>query len=152
MKLGDHPWTAALLHAIGDAYKDLANEESGDYASKAERKFRGALEIQTKLLKNHLDTARSRACLSDVLWKQGKLQSALEERKKGLEIREGVLGPDHEKTIATKAKIEELQQQLYKESGRKISVFSSRYANIEKGLTNQAHSEQLSLTSFKAIE
>lgn len=150
-ELGDHPWTATLLHAIGDAYKDLANEKPGDYASKAERKFKEALAIQTKLLKNHLDTARSHACLSDTLWKQGKLKLALEERTKAYEIRERVLGPDHEKTIATKEKIEELKR-LYEESGGKISVFSSRYADAEtEGVTNKAHSE-LSLTSFKVIE
>ena len=113
-------------------------------------KFKEALAIQTKLLKNHLDTARSHACLSDTLWKQGKLKLALGERTKAYEIRERVLGPDHEKTIATKEKIEELKR-LYEESGGKISVFSSRYADAEKGVTNKAHSE-LSLTSFKVIE
>ena len=149
-KLGDHPWTASLLHAIGDAYKDLAmrNKKSG-YVNKAESMFKEALEIQTKLLKNHLDTARSHVCLSDVLRMKGKLQSALEECKKGLEIREGILGPDHDKTKSAKTKIEDLEHELR----GKNSLFSPRNADLEKGITNKANSE-LSLRSFnqKAIE
>lgn len=109
-ELGENPWTASLLQWIGHSYITLAAGNSGDYADKAKRRLEEALEIQTKLLGDHLDTARSHVSLGDALRIQGELKLALEELKKGHEIRENVLGPKHEKTMITREKIEELQR------------------------------------------
>ena len=83
-----------------------------------------ALQIQQKLLGFHLDTARSHVRLGEVLRIQGELKLALEELNKGLEIREDVLGPDHERVIKTRERKEELQR-LYKESKKKNTVKQS---------------------------
>ena len=115
-ELGEHPWTASLLHWIAFSYKILANGKSGDYADKAKRKLMEALQIQTKLLGNHLDTARSYVRLGEVLKIQGEFKLALEELEKGLKIREDVLGPDHEKAISTTYRKE--VQRLYEESNK----------------------------------
>ena len=109
-ELGENPWTASLLQWIGHSYLTLAGGNSGDYADKAKRTLEEALEIQTKLLGDHIDTARSHVSLGDALRIQGEFKLALGELEKGLEIRENVLGPEDEKTIATREKVEELQR------------------------------------------
>ena len=116
-ELGKHPWTASILYFIATSYKILAKKsESGDYADKGKTKLMAALEIQEKLLGIHLDTARSHVCLGAILRIQGELKLALEELEKGLEIREEVLGPDHEKTIKTRDFKARIVQQLYEGS------------------------------------
>ncbi|KAJ7326138.1 hypothetical protein OS493_027989 [Desmophyllum pertusum] len=105
-ELGDHPWTASILHYIGDSYKALAigNSEHG-YAEQAEMYFREALELRRRLLGVHQDTARSHVFLSDVLVIRGEFKSALEELEKALEIQKDVLGPQHKITSDTLDKI-----------------------------------------------
>ena len=150
-ELGEHPWVATLLYWIGYSYITLAGENnSGDYADKAKRKLEKALEIQTKMLGDHSDTARSHVCLGDAFRIQGKLKLALEELQKGLEIRENVLGPDHEKTIVTRKKIEEFQR-LNEESRSRSSLFSSGHPNTKKGVENTMQSGVF-LTNFKGFE
>ena len=109
-ELGENPWTASLSQWIGHSYMTLAGGNSGDYANKAKRRLKEALAIQTKLLGDHLDTARSHVFLCDVLKIQGELKLALEELKKGHEIHRSVLGPEHEETMATREKTKELQR------------------------------------------
>ncbi|KAJ7326148.1 hypothetical protein OS493_028000, partial [Desmophyllum pertusum] len=108
-ELGEHPWTAAIFYYIADSYKALANGNSGEYTDKAVRYVKEALQLQKSLMGVHRDTARTHVCLSDVLRIQGEWKLALMELEKGLEIQTDVLGPDHEKTIATRNKMAEVR-------------------------------------------
>ena len=108
-ELGDHPWTATILHLIADSYKALAIESSEQgYAEQAEMYFRQALELRARLLGFHQDTARSRVFLSDVLVIQGNFQSALDELNKALKIQQELLGPQHKNTTDTLNKMTNL--------------------------------------------
>jgi len=144
MELGEHPWTATLFYWIGVSYMTLAKDNQGDYVDKAQTKLEKALELQTKLLGDHLDTARSHVCLGDALMIQGKFRLALGELVKGLKIREKVLGPDHELTMAAREKKEELQQLCEDLESR------SRYLNTKKGVENtmQSGDSGVFLTNF----
>ena len=140
-ELGEHPWTATLFYWIGFSYMALAKDSQGDYADKAKRKLEKALEIQTKLLGNHLDTARSHVRLGDVLKIQSKFKLALEELEKGLEIRENVLGPHHELAKTAREEKRKLQR-LYEESRPRTQTPRK---------DNTMHSGVL-LTNFKGFE
>ncbi|KAJ7326135.1 hypothetical protein OS493_027986 [Desmophyllum pertusum] len=107
------PWTASILHYIGDSYKALAigNSEHG-YAEQAEMYFREALELRRRLLGVHQDTARSHVFLSDVSVIRGEFKSALEELEKALEIQKDVLGPQHKITSDTLDKITDVLAKL----------------------------------------
>ena len=108
-ELGDHPWTATILHLIADSYKALATERSQTgYAEQAEIYCRQALELRGRLLGFHQDTARSHVFLSDVLVIQGNIQSALDELNKALKIQQELLGPHHRDTTDTLNKITDL--------------------------------------------
>jgi len=136
MELGEHPWTATLFYWIGLSYMTLAKDKKrGDYVDKAKTKLEKALEVQTKLLGDHLDTARSHVCLGDALRIQGTFRLAMGELVKGLKIREKVLGPDHELTMAARKEKEELQR-LCEESRPRKSLFLSGYPNTKKVLEN----------------
>ncbi|KAJ7326134.1 hypothetical protein OS493_027985 [Desmophyllum pertusum] len=108
-ELGEHPWTASILNFIADSYKALANGNHGKYTNKAVWYGKKSLKLQKSLMGVHEDTARMHVCLSDVLRIQGKWKLALKQLKKGLEIQKDVLGPDHEKTIATRNKMAEVR-------------------------------------------
>lgn len=108
---------------------NLANGTPGDYTNKAEKKLKEALKIQTKLLGIHLDTARSHVCRSDALMVQGELKLALDECKKGLEIRKKVLGPNHEKTKAAREKMEELKRRSREEPRQRYPKTEERVEN-----------------------
>ena len=108
-ELGDHPWTATILHLIADSYKALAIESSEQgYAEQAEMYIRQALKLRARLLGFHQDTARSRVFLSDVLVIQGNFQSALDELNKALKIQQELLGPQHKNTTDTLNKMTNL--------------------------------------------
>ena len=108
-ELGDHPWTATILHLIADSYKALAIESSEQgCAEQAEMYSRQALELRARLLGFHQDTARSCVFLSDVLVIQGNFQSALEELIKALKIQQELLGPQHKSTTDTLNKMTDL--------------------------------------------
>ena len=112
-ELGDHPWTASIVHYIADSYKALAtgNTEHG-YAEHAEMHFRQSLELREKLLGFHQDTARSHVFLSDVLAIRGEFPSALEQLEKALEIQKDLLGPQHKITTGTLNKITDVLARL----------------------------------------
>ena len=108
-KLGDHPWTASILHYIADSYKSLAMESSQhEHAELAGMYFRQALELRVRLLGFHQDTARSHVFLSDVLVILGNFQSALDELNKALRIQQELLGPQHKNTTDTLNKMTDL--------------------------------------------
>ena len=112
-ELGDHPWTATILHLIADSYKALATESSEHgYAEQAEMHCRQALELRGRLLGFHQDTARSHVFLSDVLVILGNFQSALVELNKALEIQQELLGPRHKNTTDTSNKIKNLTSKM----------------------------------------
>ncbi|XP_078372057.1 uncharacterized protein LOC144655634 isoform X2 [Oculina patagonica] len=127
-ELGDHPWTASIVHYIADSYKTLATENLEDgYAEQAEMYFREALELRQRLLGFHQDTARSHVSLSDVLVIRGEYPSALEQLERALEIQTDLLGPQHKITTDTQNKITEVLERLScKEAKPK-----------KKGMTNQ---------------
>jgi len=148
MELGEHPWTATLFYWIGVSYMTLAKDKQGDYVDKAQTKLKEALKVQRKLLGDHLDTARSHVCLGDALRIQGKFKLALGELLKGLKIREKVLGPDHELTMAARKEKEELQRLCEDLESR------SRNLNTKKGVENTMHSGDsgVFLTNFKEFK
>lgn len=90
--LGDHPWTASILQHIAFAYRELARENPATYAEQAERYTKDALQLRERLLEVHQDTARSHFHLSLVYIMQERLDSALTELEKALEIQEDVVG------------------------------------------------------------
>ena len=90
--LGDHPWTASILQHIAFAFMALAKEDPTNYADQAETCTKEALELRQRLLGVHQDTARSHVHLSFVYILQEKLNFALVELEKALEIQEDVVG------------------------------------------------------------
>nr|XP_058950724.1 uncharacterized protein LOC131778323 [Pocillopora verrucosa] len=79
--LGQHPFTASLLHYLGDAYQCL-----GDLKRAVAFK-RESLEMRKYLLgDNHLDTARAYYGLGCALGALGSIEEALENIKKAREI------------------------------------------------------------------
>ncbi|KAL9986672.1 hypothetical protein ACROYT_G000846 [Oculina patagonica] len=112
-ELGDHPWTASIVHYIADSYKALATGSSEQgYADQAEMYFREALELRKRLLGFHQDTARSHVFLGDVLVIRGEFQSALEQLERALEIQKDLLGPQHKITTDTLNKITDVVARL----------------------------------------
>ena len=108
-ELGDHPWTASILHYIADSYKSLAIESSQqEYAELAKMHFEQALELRARLLGFHQDTARSHVLLSDVLVILGNFQSALDELNKALKIQEELQGRQQKNTTDTWNKMTDL--------------------------------------------
>ncbi|KAJ7326130.1 hypothetical protein OS493_027981 [Desmophyllum pertusum] len=118
-ELGEHPWTASILYYLADSHKALANGISGEDTDKAMTYVKEALKLQKSLMGIHRDTARSRVCLSDVLRIQRQWELALKELEKGLEIQKDVLGPDHEKTIATRNKMAEVRATMRRQEESK---------------------------------
>jgi len=113
-ELGDHPWTASVLHYIADSYKSLAIESSQhEYAELAKTHSQQALELRARLLGFHQDTARSHVFLSDVLVILGNFQSALDELNKAHKIQEEVLGRQDKNTTDTLNKMADLRQKLH---------------------------------------
>ncbi|XP_067056936.1 uncharacterized protein [Acropora muricata] len=105
-QLGEHPWTASILHFIARSYMALAKAKV-DGAVKNSRK---ALALREKLLGFHQDTARSHILLSDALVElQNDFESALKELEKAFEIQKEVLGENHSSTKDTQAKIMRMQ-------------------------------------------
>lgn len=101
-ELGEHPWTASILHFIARSYMALAKAKV-DGAVKNSRK---ALALREKLLGFHQDTARSHILLSDALVElQNDFESALKELEKAFEIQKEVLGENHSSTKDTQAKM-----------------------------------------------
>ena len=101
-QLGEHPWTASILHFIARSYMALAKTKV-DGAVKNSRK---ALALRKELLGFHQDTARSHILLSDALVAlQNDFESALKELEKAFEIQKEVLGENHSSTKDTQAKI-----------------------------------------------
>ena len=87
---------ARLYHRIGWSYDDL-----GDY-NKALEYYGKALEIrESKLGKDHPDTAATYNNIALVYDNKGDYDKALEYYGKALEIRESKLGEDHPYTAAT---------------------------------------------------
>ena len=70
----------------------LAKEDPTNYADQAETCTKEALELRQRLLGVHQDTARSHVHLSFVYILQEKLNFALVELEKALEIQEDVVG------------------------------------------------------------
>lgn len=90
--LGDHPWTASILHNIAFAFRELARENPTTYANHAEGYTKEALRLRERLLGVHQDTARSHFNLSLLYNMHEKLSSALRELDYALEIQEDVVG------------------------------------------------------------
>jgi len=87
---------ARLYHRIGWSYDDL-----GDY-NKALEYYGKALRIkESKLGKDHPDTATTYNNIAGVYWAKGDYDKALEYHGKALEIRESKLGKDHPDTATT---------------------------------------------------
>lgn len=121
-ELGDHPWTASILHYIADSYKALATGTSEQgYADQAEMYFREALELRQRVLGFHQDTARSHVFLSDVLVIRGEFSTALEQLEKALEIQKDILGPQHTKTTDTLNKITDVLARMNCKNEKKKS-------------------------------
>ena len=113
-ELGDHPWTATILHIIADSYKSLATVSSEHrYAEQAEMYSRQALELRGRLLGFHQDTARSHVSLSDVLVIQGNIQSAMDELSKAARIQQELLGPQDKTTTDTLNKMTDLLAKMW---------------------------------------
>ncbi|XP_068705615.1 uncharacterized protein [Montipora foliosa] len=101
-QLGEHPWTATILHFIALSCKALAKRN----VDGAVENIRNSLELRKKLLGFHPDTARSHVLLSDVLVEvQNDCKSALKELEQALEIQKEVLGENHSSTTDTKMRI-----------------------------------------------
>ena len=101
-QLGEHPWTASILHFIARSYMALAKTK----VDAAVNNCRDALALRKKLLGIHQDTARSHILLSDALVElQNDFESALKELEKAFEIQKEVLGENHSSTKDTQAKI-----------------------------------------------
>ena len=101
-ELGEHPWTASILHFIVRSYMALAKTK----VDGAVKKSRYALALRKKLLGFHQDTARSHILLSDALVElQNDFESALKELEKAFEIQKEVLGENHSSTKDTQAKM-----------------------------------------------
>ena len=101
-QLGEHPWTASILHFIVRSYMALAKTK----VDGAVKKSRYALAVRKKLLGFHQDTARSHILLSDALVElQNDFESALEELEQAFEIQKEVLGENHSSTKDTQAKM-----------------------------------------------
>ena len=87
---------ASVLHRLGYGYNEM-----GDY-DKALDYFGKALEIrESKLGKDHPDTATTYNNIAGVYWAKGDYDKALEFFGKALEIRESKLGKDHTDTATT---------------------------------------------------
>ncbi|XP_015770920.1 PREDICTED: uncharacterized protein LOC107349308 isoform X5 [Acropora digitifera] len=101
-QLGEHPWTASILHFIARSYMALAKTK----VDGAVNNCREALALRKKLLGFHQDTARSHILLSDALVEpQNDFESALKELEKAFEIQKEVLGENHSSTKDTQAKM-----------------------------------------------
>ena len=101
-QLGEHPWTASILHFIARSYMALAKTK----VDAAVNYCRDALELRKKLLGIHQDTARSHILLSDALVEpQNDFESALKELEEALKIQKEVLGENHSSTKDTQAKM-----------------------------------------------
>ncbi|XP_068736866.1 uncharacterized protein [Montipora capricornis] len=101
-QLGEHPWTATILHFIALSYKALAKTN----VDGAVENSRNSLKLRKKLLGFHQDTARSHVLLSDVLVEvQNDFKSGLKELEQALEIQKEVLGENHSSTTDTKMRI-----------------------------------------------
>ena len=109
-QLGEHPWTATILHFIAVSYTAQA-QRNVDGAVKnsridgAVKNSRDALKLRKKLLGFHQETARSHVLLSDALELQNDFKSALKELEEALEIQKEVLGENHNSTRDTEAKM-----------------------------------------------
>ncbi|XP_074620694.1 uncharacterized protein LOC141879324 isoform X3 [Acropora palmata] len=101
-ELGEHPWTASILHFIARSYMALAKTK----VDGAVNNCRDALALRKKLLRFHQDTARSHILLSDALVElQNDFESAYEELKEAFKIQKEVLGENHSSTKDTEAKM-----------------------------------------------
>ena len=112
-QLGEHPWTASILHFIARSYMALAKAKV-DGAVKNSRK---ALALREKLLGFHQDTARSHILLSDVLVElQNDFESALKELEEALKIQKEVLGENHNSTKDTQVKMRRIMIAIMQDS------------------------------------
>ena len=101
-QLGEHPWTATMLHFIALSYMALAKTK----VDGAVKNSRDALKLRKKLLGFHHDTARSHILLSEVLLElESDFESALKELEQAFEIQKEVLGENHSSTKDTQAKM-----------------------------------------------
>ena len=139
--LGDHPWTASILRFIASSYRCLAKaclrgdvsyflccnkgnrrrlhagnakaeSVNSGIADQAEMYSREALELQTRLLGEHHDTARSHVGLSDILIVKKDFKSALEHLEKAFEIQKKVLGEEHETTKKTLEQLKKVKSMV----------------------------------------
>ncbi|XP_029186361.2 uncharacterized protein LOC114954056 isoform X2 [Acropora millepora] len=115
-QLGEHPWTATILHFIAVSYTAQA-QRNVDVAVK---KSRDALKMRKKLLGFHQETARSHVLLSDALELQNDFKSALEELEEALKIQKEVLGENHNSTKDTQAKMRRIKIAIMQDSNGKV--------------------------------
>ncbi|XP_067056927.1 uncharacterized protein [Acropora muricata] len=115
-QLGEHPWTATILHFIAVSYTAQA-QRNVDVAVK---KSRDALKMRKKLLGFHQETARSHVLLSDALELQNDFKSALEELEEALKIKKEVLGENHNSTKDTQAKMRRIKIAIMQDSNGKV--------------------------------
>ena len=78
-------------------------------ADVAEKYSREALDLQTRLLGELQDTARSHVDLSDIFYIKKKFKSAMEHLEMAIKIQKEVLGEEHETTTKTLTKLREIQ-------------------------------------------
>ena len=100
-ELGEHPWTATILHFIAVSYTAQAQRN----VERAVEYSRDALKLRKKLLGFHQETARSHVLLSDALELQNDFKSALKELEEALKIQKEVLGENHSSTKDTEARM-----------------------------------------------
>ena len=128
--LGDHPWTASILQHIAFAFMALARENPTDYADQAEMYTKEALYLRGRLLGVHQDTARSHIHLSLVYIMQEKLDLALVELEKALEIQEDVVGVQQD-TIDTLNMMSDVLRRLGREQEAASMTERAKYYRRE---------------------
>ncbi|XP_074620738.1 uncharacterized protein LOC141879355 isoform X3 [Acropora palmata] len=111
-QLGEHPWTATILHFIAVSYTAQAQRN----VDGAVKKSRDALKMRKKLLGFHQETARSHVLLSDALELQNDFKSALKELEEALKIQKEVLGENHNSTKDTQGKMRRIMIAIMQES------------------------------------
>ncbi|XP_074620442.1 uncharacterized protein LOC141879181 isoform X2 [Acropora palmata] len=111
-QLGEHPWTATILHFIAVSYTAQAQRN----VDGAVKKSRDALKMRKKLLGFHQETARSHVLLSDALELQNDFKSALKELEEALKIQKEVLGENHNSTKDTQAKMRRIMIAIMQDS------------------------------------
>ena len=107
-QLGEHPWTATILHFIAVSYTAQAQRN----VDGAVKNSRDALKLRKKLLGFHQETARSHVLLSDALELRNDFKSALKELEEALEIQKEVLGENHNSTKNTEAKMMRIKKRI----------------------------------------